>query len=80
MKDLELQRMQLRIQSLVDSIVKSVPFYLGNRTEPSALDDMADRNLEMPGYHSISPEKPPEFMNNGCLMSRDEHVRHAVAQ
>ena len=79
-EDLELQRMQFSIQLLADSIVKSAPFGLGSRTELSTLDDMVDWNLEMPGYHCISPEERPELMKNVLLMLRDEHMRHAVAQ
>ena len=77
---LKLQRMQTCVQDLVDSIVYSVPFYLGNRTKPSTTYDMADGSLELPGYHRISPWERPGPIKNSMIMSRDEHVRHAVAQ
>lgn len=72
---------QSRMQALVDSIVYSVPFYLGNRTKPSATTEMTDENVEMPGYHSIIDfSGNMHVLENGVFMSREEHTRHAAAQ
>lgn len=78
--DLDSQQIHSRLQALLDSIVYCVPFYLGNRTRPSTTVDMTDGSIEMPGYHSISSEGKPWASENGVLMSRDEHTRHATAQ
>lgn len=73
---------QQAFQDMVDSVCYSVPFYLGNRTQPSSMADFTDPAILFPSDHLPAPEN----MNNlnkqihNPIMPREEHRRHIISQ
>jgi hypothetical protein len=69
-------------RELIDSICHSVPFYLGNRTKRSCLDDFTDPAILLPTYNSLVPvDKRRMYKQNyDFTTSKDEHRRHVVAR
>ena len=75
------------IQELVDSICRSVPFYLGNRTGQSSLSDFTDPQILFPSYHSLTPgdvriaARHQRALDDAAAatLSKDDHQRHMVA-
>lgn len=70
------------LQEDVESICRSIPFYLGNRTGVSSLADFSDSTIVFP---SLPPSNLPHnsslgstYMNQDA--SRDKHQRHLIAQ
>ena len=63
------------VLELVDSMCRSVPFYLGNRTKVSSIADFTDPTILLPSCDSLVPANA---YNAG--MPRDEHKHHIIAQ
>lgn len=85
----ESSSIRVDIQKIVDSICASVPFHIGNRTSRCSLEDFTDTSLDLPAYHFLLHRETggsgnsgglPDHMENICIMPRDEHTRHAIAQ
>ncbi|KAL3466865.1 hypothetical protein BJX64DRAFT_274240 [Aspergillus heterothallicus] len=77
------------IQSLVDSICHSVPFYLGNRTRPSSISDFADPTILLPSCHpqvqvrTSSPTSTNENDESDWTYhppGDEQHKSHIIAQ
>lgn len=68
------------IQNAVDGICATVPFFLGNRRNPSTMGDFSDPDLELPSYHDIISELRPEAIQRTILISKEEHDNHVIAQ
>jgi hypothetical protein len=62
---------------LIDSICYSVPFYLGNRTKWSCLDQFTDPAILLPSYHSLASMYK---QNDNFTTLKDEHRRHVIAR
>ena len=70
------------LQGNVESICRSIPFYLGNRTGVSSLADFSDSTIVFP---SLPPSNLPHnlSLDSTCMsqdVSRDKHQRHLIAQ
>jgi hypothetical protein len=70
------------LQGDVESICRSIPFYLGNRTGVSSLADFSDSTIVFP---SLPPSNLPHnlSLDSTCMsqdVSRDKHQRHLIAQ
>jgi len=70
------------VQGDVESICRSIPFYLGNRTGVSSLADFSDSTI-------MFPSLPPSNLPHNCSLDwtcmsqdvwRDKHQRHLIAQ
>ena len=69
------------LRGLVNSVCYSVPFFLGNRTGASNIDDLTNPKIYLPSYHSLPRADSRRCsMDHGIIMSADEHQRHVVAQ
>lgn len=70
------------LQGDVESICRSIPFYLGNRAGVSSLADFSDSTIVFPSLRpSNLPQNPsldPKSMSQD--VSRDKHQRHLIAQ
>ncbi|KAL4940773.1 hypothetical protein BDV06DRAFT_195993 [Aspergillus oleicola] len=67
-------------QELVDSICDSVPFYLGNRVNPSTMADFTDPAILLPVYPKQFPAAPAPAGGMRNWSSAEEHKRHVIAQ
>lgn len=69
-------------QELVDSICASVPFYLGNRVDPTVFADTEDPRHTFPSYHDLPPsdEAFSRYQCSESYLSKADHARHAVLQ
>ncbi|KAH8699317.1 C6 zinc finger domain protein [Talaromyces proteolyticus] len=70
------------LQELVDSVCHSVPFYLGNRSNPLNLADFGDTGILLPSSHSLAVEDEGVFDMQGKKgqTSREDYRRHIIAQ
>ena len=70
------------LQGDVESICRSIPFYLGNRTGVSSIADFSDSTILFPSLppsnfsHSLSFDSLCKSQDT----SRDKHQRHLIAQ
>jgi hypothetical protein len=73
---------QNSIIELVDSILLSIPFYLGNCVSPLKLQDFAHPKIAFPSYHDLDANdiRLLEYTRENHSMSREEHTRHVLAQ
>ncbi|PVH98115.1 hypothetical protein DM02DRAFT_719512 [Periconia macrospinosa] len=77
----DLRQFQDVAQGLIDSVCRSVPFYLGNRTAPLSMADFTDPDLSFPSC----PETTFKTDNydkddRDSDMASDEHKHHIIAQ
>lgn len=69
------------VQDLVDSVCRSVPFYLGNRTTPSSMADLTNPDILLLDQLPLQLEQSiytPQDRN--LNVPSDEHRRHVIAQ
>jgi hypothetical protein len=73
---------QNSIIELVDSILLSIPFYLGNCVSPLKLQDFAHPKIAFPSYHDLDANdiRLLAYTRENHSMSREEHTRHVLAQ
>lgn len=69
-------------QELVDSICHSVPFFIGNRSKTSILNDFSDTKIMLPSYHCLGEGSIQSLGldNREWQTSIDEHRRSIIAQ
>lgn len=68
-------------QEMIDSVCRSVPFYLGNRTIPSSMVDFTNPDILLPSCPSTALEMDNGYEQHHNLgMPSDEHRRHIIAQ
>lgn len=68
------------VQEIVDGICYSVPFYLGNRTEASGLQDFGDMEILFPSHHWLAEgDAWRQQGSHDIALSEDEHRRHMLA-
>lgn len=70
------------VQVLMDSICFSIPFYLGNRSKPSAMETSASSSITFPNFHNLhlfgvdsSPQSKPDD-----LMTAEDMQSNATTQ
>jgi hypothetical protein len=70
------------LQDLVDAICHSVPFHLGNRTQPSSLPDFTDSTILLPSHHSLPADDARRLLwsEHATDMSEREHRDHIIAR
>ncbi|KAF2728112.1 hypothetical protein EJ04DRAFT_110567 [Polyplosphaeria fusca] len=67
-------------QELIDSVCRSVPFYLGNRCVPSNMADFTDATIFLPSCPSAAQNNNADDVHRHLDMPSDEHRRHIIAQ
>ncbi|KAJ5895334.1 C6 zinc finger domain protein [Penicillium taxi] len=71
------------LQELVDSVCHSVPFYLGNRSNPLHLADFGDTKILLPSPRSLAvvqDERRFDKQGQKGQTSREYYRRHIIAQ
>ncbi|KAH7394190.1 hypothetical protein DE146DRAFT_757667 [Phaeosphaeria sp. MPI-PUGE-AT-0046c] len=69
------------VQELVDSVCRSVPFYLGDRTAPSSMADFTDPDISLLGPPQFDLQHSKDATQDRDLkVPSDEHRRHIIAQ
>lgn len=69
------------IQKMVDSICRSVPFFLGNRSHMATLHDFTDSNIFLPSHHRLrASNELVDHRNDSDYWSRDDHFKHVISQ
>ena len=71
------------VQDIVGCFCRSIPFFLGNRTEPGSLHDFTDPRIFLPSHHYLDNQNEHSFQQGSSsvdLMTREEHFRHVISQ
>jgi hypothetical protein len=72
------------VQELIDSICRSIPFYLGNRIAPSSMADFTDSDILFPDCPPIATETGNDHGNHDRYQDlanpSEDHRRHVIAQ
>lgn len=72
---------QESIQKMVDSICRSVPFFLGNRSHMATLHDFADPSIFLPSHHRLRARNELIDQRNDIdSWSQDDHFKHVISQ
>jgi hypothetical protein len=71
-----------RGRELVDSICRSMPFYLGNRQKPRGMHDLADPAIRIPNYHDQDLDEAvrTQYLRGDQAMSLLDYKRHILVQ
>ncbi|KAF2790621.1 hypothetical protein K505DRAFT_282272 [Melanomma pulvis-pyrius CBS 109.77] len=64
------------LQAVIDAICYSVPFHLGNRTQPRGMLDLTQPEFECPAYYNLRTAT----ISQEPIMPAEEHKRHLVTQ
>ncbi|KAK1255074.1 hypothetical protein MKX08_009069 [Trichoderma sp. CBMAI-0020] len=67
-------------QEMVDSICRSVPFFLGNRTNRATLHDFADSDIFLPSHHHLRAVNELDHRNDNEFWSQDDHFQNVISQ
>lgn len=69
-------------RTLLDDICYSIPFYLGDRTEPTTLIDIEDHQHHFPSYHDLAEtdEAFQHYKNSENYLSKVDHHTHVALQ
>lgn len=69
-------------RELVDSICRSIPFYLGNRQSHGGLHDLTDPEIRFPTYHDQDLEEAirTQYLQGDQAMSLFDYKRHILIQ
>ncbi|KAF5696474.1 hypothetical protein FMUND_15680 [Fusarium mundagurra] len=69
-------------RELVDSICRSMPFYLGNRQNHGGLHDLADLAIKFPNYHDrdLDEATRTQYLRGDQAMSLFDYKRHILIQ
>ncbi|KAF5685649.1 Zn2-Cys6 binuclear cluster domain-containing protein [Fusarium denticulatum] len=69
-------------RELVDSICRSMPFYLGNRQNHGGLYDLADPAISFPNYHDQDFDNNirSQYLRGDQAMSLSDYKRHILIQ
>lgn len=69
------------VQELVDSVCRSIPFYLSNRNRPSSMADFTDPDIVLLGQLRLDSRLSINYKQDHAFsMPSDEHRRHIIAQ
>jgi hypothetical protein len=70
------------VSCLVDFICNSVPFYLGNNTEPLQPSHFESDRVIFPSYHDLPREDEAfvRYLDSGHSMTREIHKGHLLTQ
>lgn len=71
-----------RGRELVDSICRSMPFYLGNRQKHGGMHDLADPAIRIPNYHDQDLDEAvhTQYLRGDQAMSLLDYKRHILVQ
>ncbi|KAI9150648.1 hypothetical protein HJFPF1_10423 [Paramyrothecium foliicola] len=71
-----------RGRELVDSICRSMPFYLGNRQNHGGMRDLADPAIRIPNYHDDDLDEAvrTQYLQGDHAMSSFDYKRHILVQ
>ncbi|KAK1764545.1 hypothetical protein QBC33DRAFT_188415 [Phialemonium atrogriseum] len=71
-----------RGRELVDSICRSMPFYLGNRQNHGGMHDLADPAIRIPNYHDQDLDEAvrTQYLRGDQAMSLLDYKRHILVQ
>ncbi|CAI6335371.1 unnamed protein product [Periconia digitata] len=66
--------------NLIESICRSIPFYLGSFTRPLTYSDIHVPLLVFPSYHDLRPDDPAFtiYKNSDDYASKEDHCRHTA--
>ncbi|KAK1447363.1 hypothetical protein CPAR01_04581 [Colletotrichum paranaense] len=69
-------------RKLVDSICRSMPFYLGNRQNHRGLHDLADPAIRIPNYHDQNFDEATrmQYIRGDEAMSLSDYKQHILIQ
>ncbi|SCV41709.1 uncharacterized protein FFB14_07526 [Fusarium fujikuroi] len=69
-------------RELVDSICRSIPFYLGNRQNHGGLHDLTDPAIRIPNYHDEDLDEAirTQYLQGDQAMSLSDYKRHILIQ
>ncbi|KAF5963230.1 Zn2-Cys6 binuclear cluster domain-containing protein [Fusarium bulbicola] len=69
-------------RELVDSICRSMPFYLGNRQNHGGFHDLADPAIRFPKYHDqdLGEAIRTQYLRGDQAMSLSDYKRHILIQ
>ena len=68
------------VLNLVESICRSIPFYLGNYSRPISFSDIDNPELVFPSYYDLPPhdEARVSYKNSDYCVSKVDYYRHLV--
>ena len=68
------------IQDLVESMCRSIPFYLGNCSQPMSFTNIDNPQLVFPSYHDLPPadEALVSYKHSDHYTTKIDHYRHVV--
>ena len=69
-------------REVVDSICRSIPFYLGSRRGHGGLSDLTDLNIKLPSYHDhdLNSDIHARYLQGEDAMSVVDYRRHILVQ
>ncbi|KAK3186903.1 hypothetical protein K4F52_004347 [Lecanicillium sp. MT-2017a] len=69
-------------KEVVDSICRSIPFYLGTRRSHGGLNDLIDSEIKVPSYHDrdLNSDVRARYLQGDDAMSVVDYRRHILVQ
>ncbi|KAH7349788.1 hypothetical protein B0T11DRAFT_289894 [Plectosphaerella cucumerina] len=71
-----------RCRELMESICRSIPFYLGNRQTHGGMHDLADLTIKIPNYYDqhLDDDVRTQYLRGDQAMSLFDYRRHILVQ